>query len=462
MSSGRAAVVGAGVGGLTAAYRLTQAGFAVTVFESEPKPGGRVETLRAGGYVIDTAATAVGGGYADYRTLAAEVGVEIVPSPACTGIVRDGRIHLLRLDRMIRSGVTTGLLSTTSKLRAARLGFDVMRAKSKGLLDYSDMGKAAPLDTESAHDYAMRALNAELDSYLCEPITRAMLIADTCRASKVELFSGVANAFGGGWGALEGGAIAIVDALVERVDRVRVSCAVSRARSIGGGVEVVYSEPSGTERSETFDVCVVACPLPAAVAICPGHQDVLGPLNEGLPFTSAITVAVGTTVRPACPALMVQLPAREERDIGLIFLDHNKTAGRAPDGHGLFTTDWEMDASARRFDEPDETLVAHAVTVLTKLFPEIAGTVDFTHVRRWPLALPHTKTGTFAKISAFNAGLDPADPIQFVGDWLSEAGQNSAMAVGNRAAANIVAHRSRSAAERPVDLIDAPHQDRHR
>ena len=440
MSSGRVAVVGAGVGGLTAAYRLVQAGFTVTVFESEPKPGGRVETVRAGGYIVDTAATAVGGGYDAYRSLAAELGVPIVPSPACTGIVRDGRIHLLRIDRMIRSGLTTGLLSVSSKLRALRLGLDVMRAKSQGLLDYSDMGKAAPLDTESAHDYAMRALNAELDSYLCEPITRAMLIADTCRASKVELFSGVANAFGGGWGALEGGAVAIVDALAERVGGVRVSSPVTQVRRSGPDVEVTYVEPGGGERSETFDACVVACPLPSSVRICPDHHDVLGPLNDGLAFTSAITVAVGTTVRPGCPALMVQLPAREETDIGLIFLDHNKTEGRAPEGHGLFTTDWEMDASARRFGESDEALAAHAVRVLTRLFPELAGTVDFTHVRRWPLALPHTEPGTFARIAAFNAGLDPADPIQFAGDYMCEAGQNSAMAVGNRAAANIIAH----------------------
>jgi oxygen-dependent protoporphyrinogen oxidase len=440
VNGGRVAVVGAGVGGLTSAYRLVQAGCAVTVFESEPKAGGRVETFRGEGYVVDTAATAVGGGYEAYRSLAAELGVPIVPSPACTGIVRDGRIHLLRLDRMIRSGVATRLLSTSSKLLAARLGFDVMRAKAKGLLDYSDMRKAAPLDTESAHEYASRALNAELDSYLCEPITRAMLIADTSRASKVELFSGVANAFGGGWGALEGGAVGIVDALAERVGGVRVSCPVREVRPTGSGVEVTYRDENGAQTSASFDACVVACPLPAAVAICPDHGDLLGPLNDGLPFTSAISVAVGTTRQPECPALMLQLPAREERDIALIFLDHNKTAGRAPDGHGLFTTCWEIDASARRFDEPDDALVAHAVAVLTRYFPELDGTVDFTHVRRWALALPHTKTGTFAKISAFNAALDPADPIQFVGDYMSEAGQNSAMAVGNRAAANIVAH----------------------
>jgi oxygen-dependent protoporphyrinogen oxidase len=438
MAGQRVAVVGAGVGGLTAAYRLVRAGMSVTVFESAPTLGGRVETVRVGDYVIDTAATAVGGGYADYLALARELGVEIVPSPASTGICRDGRIHLLRLDRMIRSGVTTGLLSTRSKLRAARLGLDVMRARSKGWLDYADMRKAAPLDTESARDYALRVLNAELDAYLCEPVTRAMLIADTDRASKVELFSGIANAFGGRWGAPRGGASRIVTALAERIDDIRVSSPVHSVHDTGRAVEVGFRDGAGS-RVESYHACVVACPLPAAAAICPDRAVALAPLNANLVYTRAISVAVGTTSRPDCPALMVQLPSVEERDIALIFLDHNKAEDRAPAGHGLFTACWEMDASARRFGDSDDELVRHTSGLLARLFGPAVGTVEMSHVRRWELALPYTGPGAFAHIAAFNDALDPADRIQFVGDYMSEAGQNSAMAVGNRAAANLLA-----------------------
>jgi hypothetical protein len=58
-------------------------------------------------------------------------------------------------------------------------------------------------------------------------------------------------------------------------------------------------------------------------------------------------------------------------------------------------------------------------------------------LRRWQLGLPHTSTGTFSAISDFNDALDPLDPIQFVGHYMSEAGQNSAMAVVKRTAANL-------------------------
>ena len=54
----RAVVAGAGIAGLTAAYRLQQAGWGVEVFEAEPRAGGRVETIVRQGYCVDTGATA--------------------------------------------------------------------------------------------------------------------------------------------------------------------------------------------------------------------------------------------------------------------------------------------------------------------------------------------------------------------------------------------------------------------
>jgi len=53
----RVVVVGAGLGGLSAALRLAAAGRAVTVLEREPAPGGRAGRLELDGYSFDTGPT---------------------------------------------------------------------------------------------------------------------------------------------------------------------------------------------------------------------------------------------------------------------------------------------------------------------------------------------------------------------------------------------------------------------
>jgi phytoene desaturase len=53
----RVVIVGAGLGGLSAALRLAGAGRAVTVLEREPLPGGRAGRLELGGYAFDTGPT---------------------------------------------------------------------------------------------------------------------------------------------------------------------------------------------------------------------------------------------------------------------------------------------------------------------------------------------------------------------------------------------------------------------
>jgi oxygen-dependent protoporphyrinogen oxidase len=62
--------VGAGLSGLTAGYRLAQAGWEVTVFESTDRPGGRVRTDEVGGFLLDTGATGLAESYTAYWDLA--------------------------------------------------------------------------------------------------------------------------------------------------------------------------------------------------------------------------------------------------------------------------------------------------------------------------------------------------------------------------------------------------------
>jgi protoporphyrinogen/coproporphyrinogen III oxidase len=428
----RAAIVGAGLAGLTAGHRLQQAGWQVEVFESTNSPGGRVQTVRRDGYAIDTGASALGSTYHSYLALTRELGLEMRRTAPYIGIRRSGATHLLNMDKMVRSGLSTSLLSLSAKLRVPRLAFDVALAKARGRLDYTDMRKAAPLDTESARAYAIRALSAEVDSYLCEPIVRTMLIADTDKVSKVELLSGIANIFTAKILAAVGGQGRLPETLADRL-KVHLQTPVTEVRRNENQVQVSHS---GT--TADYDACVVTCPLPEAAAICVDDRSILGPLDKGLGYTQCVSVAVGTTRPPDCPAFLLMFPSVEDPDIALIFLDHNKAPDRAPAGHGLLSCLWETGASERLIDAPDEQLIEHTLATVFKVFPELRNAVEFTHVTRWRRALPFTRIGAYQDIGRLNASLDPASPVQYAADFMSAAGQNTAVEFGNRAARNLI------------------------
>jgi oxygen-dependent protoporphyrinogen oxidase len=444
----RAAVVGAGISGLVSAYRLQQAGWDVRVFEGSARAGGRVWTVAEHGYLADKGATTLSSHYHCYFDLVAELGMRMVPGPPYLGVYRDGTIHLLRMDRAIRCGSRTRLLSWRSKVKIARLAFDVARARARGILDSTDLRRGAALDTETARDYCLRLANDEIDAYIAAPIARAMQIADTDCISRVELMSGLSTCLNARFSCLEGGQGALIAELVKRVG-CELDTPVTRVLETPTGVEISYrrgADAGGAHGADVehaeFDAAVISCPVDAAAEICPGHAALLEPFTHGDAYTQTISVTVGTTRPPNCPAYLVQMPTREDAEVAMVFIDSNKSPDRAPAGHGLLGVTWEKRSAEKWFERSDEEIVARTLQTVFKLFPELRGTVDYTDVARLPISLPNLELGAFKRLAAFHAKLDAASRVQFAADFMSEPGQNTAIALAGRAAANLNQIRS--------------------
>jgi oxygen-dependent protoporphyrinogen oxidase len=215
--------------------------------------------------------------------------------------------------------------------------------------------------------------------------------------------------------------------LAEKLD-VHLSTPVDVVAEVGDGVLV-----GAGGQTHLYDAAVVAAPLPVAAAICPDRAKLLRPLADRLTYTMGITVALGTTRAPDSPAVLVMMPTPEDPDVGLMFLDHNKCPGRAPAGRGLIGTCWETDASARWFDRSDADIIAHTEQSVRRALGDF-GAVEFAHVMRWKRCLPLTEVGIYQLIGKLNAAVDPLDCIQFAGDYLSAAGQHTAIEFGTKAA----------------------------
>lgn len=430
-------VVGAGIAGLTAAYRLTKAGFKVKVLEARDDVGGRAHTVHKNGYKIDTGAGAMFETYHAYMELAAELGLksELRLSEQLIGVVKKGRIHYLNTAHILRSGLTTSLFSWGSKFRLLLAFLDIARAKRRGQLTYTDLTRAAPLDFETAEQYCLRRLNRELSEYLSEPIVRGMMLINSDRISKVELMHGINNIFDVTSYGLIGGVKRFSQTLAGHVD-VHLQSPVESVQVIGDRVEVRWNE-QGQTVSERVDACVMACPLPYAAPIYKEHA-ALQLLNRKVRFGQCITVGIGTRTRPDSKAFIVEVPRVESEDVCFMFLEHNKNTGAAPEGHGLITAYLEGNVAKQLLDKSDEDIIARVTPFIDRLFPGLSASIDMTHVTRWQAALPINAIGAYQAVADFNAALSPDAPVQFACDYMMAAvGQTIAVECGNLAARNL-------------------------
>jgi oxygen-dependent protoporphyrinogen oxidase len=263
------------------------------------------------------------------------------------------------------------------------------------------------------------------------------------------LLSGVANIMTTRISALRGGQGRLPQHLAKMLNP-RFEHPVDQVTELDDGVEVQFRDPSGTAKSEYFDACVVCCPLPDAFRICTDKRHLLRPLQNRLSYTQCITVAAAFSRKPNSKSFLVQMPTCEDADVALLFLDHNKSVDRAPEDCGLIDCHWETDAALRMMDAPDEEIVARSLQTVFRVFPELQGHLQFTHVTRWRRALPRTSVGVYQLIGEFNAALDSYSRIQFASDYMSEAGQNTAVEFGSRAAKVLNALRIKPRQSAPV------------
>ena len=70
------AIIGAGITGLTAAYRLHQRGFRVQVFEQAARTGGSIQTISESGYLIESGPNSLQYGAPELKQLVKDLSLE--------------------------------------------------------------------------------------------------------------------------------------------------------------------------------------------------------------------------------------------------------------------------------------------------------------------------------------------------------------------------------------------------
>lgn len=264
-------VIGGGITGLTAAYRLQQAGHRVTVLESSPEPGGKIRGGTVAGIRVEEGPDAFLPRDEGPLELLRELGLERTRSPAIFGayIWHRGAMHKLPpgspfgIPRSPMAAREAGLLSP---LGAFRAGLETLNRSplsgpdvSIGRFVRSRFGNEvatnlvdpllAGVRGGTADDISLAAAAPEIDSLARQ--NRSVIVA--LRASDPVTPRFIAP---------EDGLQRIPQELTARLDDVRTNARVTK---LSAAKPELHVEVEGS--SITFDGVLIACPPHAAADV---------------------------------------------------------------------------------------------------------------------------------------------------------------------------------------------------
>jgi len=446
----RIAVLGGGLTGLTAAWHLQRAGYAPIIFEQASRVGGAIGAVRGDGWLHELGPNSLLEGSADVATFINEIGLgerRLYAAPAAKQryIVRGGR--LIAMPGTPLAFLTTQLFSWRAKL---------------GLLGEPWRRRSAAEAEESVADFVVRRLGREFLDYAINPFVGGVYAGDPVRLAVRHAFPKLhaleqehgslirgamarRNTSGGPKGrifsfpnGLQELPLALARALGESV---RTGCRVHQVGRRADGW-VVSWESGGQRSQERFAAVVCALPAGPLVAlnfdgVGGGDQlKVLGDI-EHPPVASVFTGFKRADVGHPLDGFGVLVPEVERRQILGALFSSTLFPDRAPAGHVGVTTfvGGMRNPELAGLDEPE--LLRTVRRELEQLL-EVRAAPVFTHVQRWPRAIPQYTLG-YQRFKAAIDAVQAAAPGLFIGgnarDGISlanciESGRRLALAVG--------------------------------
>jgi oxygen-dependent protoporphyrinogen oxidase len=428
-------VVGGGPSGLAAAHRLSRAGVPVRVLEATDRVGGKMLTSRRDGFVLDEGAFFLPTTHRTLLATAAEIGMaeEIVPGGFILGIVRDGVIHDLDGDHLVRSLIRTRLLSTRAQAELVKVLPELIRARRAG---YARMPELGRYDTGTLSAWSRSRLSPELQEYLAETVLRGIAATSGDTASRADFLAILALFGGAKLVNFRDGMGSYTDRLARDV-KTEIGTEVTSVEGNGSGVTVTWTDQGGVEHVDHAAGCVVATPGQTTARILPGLDSWRRSFLDRVRNGKLILLKVGLSRRPRdVKSIYLLVPRASHPFLTGILFDHHKAPGRAPAGKGLLTVAALDSWSAEHWDDDDDQIRQAMLGGLEQILPGTTDYIEFADVHRWHEE--YTTVGFYRDLARFRELCGRDRRIQLAGD--SQAFQNleSATISGQQAAQRLL------------------------
>jgi protoporphyrinogen/coproporphyrinogen III oxidase len=445
-------IVGGGISGLVAAYRLrvsAGADASITLFDPADRLGGVLRTERIGGQLMDVGAEAFVARRPEVPALLAELGLvdrqigttgvrpliysqaRLHPMPtdtlqgipahaaAMTGLVDDATLARIRDEPARPLRWRPGADPAVAELVGHRFGDQVVARSVDPLLAGVYAGSSATIGVRSAVPPLAAALDRGARS-LTDAVRDALAVSAPPVTGSV-------------FGAIEGGYAVLVDELVRRAGIRWLQVTVEQVSRTQQGWEIVDDE-GGRHHA---DATVLAVPAPRLARLAERVAPRTAAAARRIGVASSALVALALPGGTPLPEQSGVLVAGGERLRAKAVTLTTKKWGRRGNvelvrlSYGRFGDNLAMNAG-------DEDLLAWAAQDLATLFDVAVEPVD-CHVQRWIDAMPQYGPGHGELVAELRAGLPPA--LAVAGGYLDGIGVPACVASATKAATSLVTPR---------------------
>jgi oxygen-dependent protoporphyrinogen oxidase len=459
------AVIGGGIAGLTAAYRLSRAGVSFRLFEATQHLGGLIRTERSDGFLIDAGPDTLLAHRPDAIALCDELGLgdRLIPVNPCaqpTSVVHRHQLHALPAE--MASGIPERLLPL------ARSNLFSMLGKLRMAMEPAIRPRAEG-DDESIASFFRRRLGREALDRLGAPLLAGIHAGDPERLSLRSTFPALTE-MEARYGSLARATwkqpraasnvlFSLRDGLGELVETLVLRLPPSSLR-LGVRVTTIHRHASGFEieadgQRFTAPAVVLATPLwetaRLVVPTSPAAAIALAPVR----FASSATVFLAFRRQQITSALSGHgfFVARSE---GLrtraCTIASNKYPGRAPDGFVLLKGYLNGLDGVESVGAADDALAELFLSEMTPLLG-LCGRPVLSRVYRWPGAMPQMEVGHRVKMAALQAALARSPGLIVIGAGVRGSGVANSVADGNRAATQVLSLLSASSSTSAPELV---------
>ncbi len=432
----RAVVIGGGLAGLAAAYRLDQGGWNVLVLEKEPRVGGRCRTERDGGFQFDTGVQFFRDSYDSVLKTAVSLGLgeefRIPPWGKC--IFRQGNaacftprsVNPLKLLPWRALGLK-GVLDVPSTALPLLARY---RAYNIKLPQWWDSG-----DRVTAREFLSGRTTRAYRRAIAGPVALYAGGAELERLSASAFMVALRTTFADRTVGFHSGVGALADALAGHVEVKTGMEAVELHRS-GSAVTGVRARPRGGGRARSYHADVVVCALPAPM-VCP----VTGKLGrkaqsviKSTEYSPGIVVNLGFSGEVKGEVGPVLLSAADGFCASWTCTQGSKAVDYAPSGGSVVTVLFVGEQASGLFAKSDRELIELALGQVGRVYGLEGLTRRRGRVDRHPLARPVASPGYSERVRELAKAGSGVKNLFLAGDWTSSPTAEGAVASGFLAA----------------------------